>query len=101
MSVTLLCVLTALTAARVTRLLVADAFPPLLAARTWVVTHWGDESWQAYLAHCPWCTGVYVSGLLVAAVCAVYGLPAPLLVWGTAAFVSGYLVAAEPGNADG
>jgi hypothetical protein len=97
MSATLLIVLTALTAARLTRLLVADAFPPLLAARTRVVDRWGDESWQAYLAHCPWCTGVYVAGLLTWAVTAIYGLPAPLLVWGASAFVAGYLPATEPG----
>lgn len=44
---------------RVTRLLVEDR----LAAgwRRWVVRRFGEDSLPAYLAHCPWCTSIYVA----------------------------------------
>jgi hypothetical protein len=96
MSVTLLVVLTVLTAARLTRLVVADSFPPLAVARMRVVERWGQESWQAYLVHCPWCMGVWLAAAVVAAVTAWYGLPAPVLVWAAAAWGSGFLAAIEP-----
>lgn len=84
-------VLVCLAAYRVTRLLTTDAFPPLARARDAVEERWGDESWQAYLAHCPWCVSVYVAGALVAASVLLLddGLPHPLLVWPTASAVAG------------
>lgn len=48
-----------LTVARVTRLLVDDQLAN--SYRLWVVKRWGDLSWQSYLAHCPWCTSVWVA----------------------------------------
>jgi len=77
---------------RLTRLLVADSFPPVQLLRDSVIARYKPGSWQAYLAACPWCLAVWVSGALTAAVTAWYGLPAPLLVWPTAAWVAGYLV---------
>lgn len=52
--------------ARITRLIVADEFPPSIAARVWWdrVTH--DGSWSK-LAHCPWCAAPYVAGVDLAA----------------------------------
>ena len=81
-----------LTSYRVTRLLVKDSFPPLEVQRTRVESRWGVDSWQAYLARCPWCMGVYVSGALTLATHhAVGGLPVPWLVWGAAAAAVGLL----------
>lgn len=91
----LLLVMLALTAARVTRLVVADAFPPAEGGRDWVRRRFGEDSWQDYLVNCPWCIGVWVAGALTAATTAWYGLPAPLLMWGSAAMVAGFLVAIE------
>jgi hypothetical protein len=78
---------------RLTRLIVADSFPLIMAARDTVIARYKPGSWQAYLANCPWCMAVWVAGILTASVTAWYGLPAPLLVWPTAAWVGGYLVA--------
>lgn len=97
MSVVLLLVLLAVTSARVTRLLVADAFPPIARARSWVAAR-GD--WQDYLMSCPWCMGVWVAGALTAVTTAWYGLPAPVLVWGMCAHVAGLINILEPHDAD-
>lgn len=92
MNVVLLLVLLVLASARVTRLLVADSFPPIEVARSWFGAR-GD--WQDYLSKCPWCCAVWVSGALTLAVTAHYGLPAPLLVWPACAHLSALLVWAE------
>lgn len=60
MSVLILSVLIAtLAVARITRLLVEDKLA--VGYRQWVVKRWGADSWQAYLAHCPWCTSTWVA----------------------------------------
>ena len=84
-------VLVCLATYRVTRLLTADSFPPLARARDAVEDRWGDESWQAYLAHCPWCVSVYVAGVLTALAALLLddGIQAPLLVWPTASAFTG------------
>lgn len=94
-NVVVLIVLLCGAATRLTRLLVADRFPPVAAARDAVIAWAKPGSWQAYLAACPWCLGVWVAGALTAAVTAWYGLPAPLLVWPTVAWVAGFLVNVE------
>lgn len=52
-----------LSAGRITRLLVADEWPPSI----WVRIKWDtltkDGKW-ALLFHCPWCMGPYVAGAL-------------------------------------
>jgi hypothetical protein len=48
-----------LAVARITRLLVEDQL--LVTYRQWVVRSWGETSMAAYLAHCPWCTSIWVS----------------------------------------
>lgn len=50
---------------RLTRLVTADAFPPLRMLREGVANRWGDGSWQAYLSECAWCASVYLAGLVV------------------------------------
>lgn len=89
-----------LAAARITRLIVADSFPPIENARQRVRRRWGEVGWQWYLATCPWCMGVWVSGAVTAVVTAWYGLPFPLLVWGAAAWAAGFLTAIEPHDPD-
>jgi len=44
---------------RITRLLVEDRL--LLGYRRWAVNKWGNDSLPAYLAHCPWCTSIWVA----------------------------------------
>lgn len=62
----LILVLTTLAAARVTRVIVVDKIgEPLRSA----VVRWrGESSALAYLVHCPWCMGLWVSAAAVAAV---------------------------------
>lgn len=35
--------------------------------RRWVINRFGDQSKPAYLAHCPWCTSVWVAALIMPA----------------------------------
>lgn len=91
----------ALTSYRLTRLLVVDEFPPIKTQRV-RLAQWGrtgPDHWLTYLSRCPWCAGVWVSGLLTLATwLAVDTLPVPFLQWGAAAAVTGFLSAAEPGS---
>jgi len=48
-----------LAVARITRLLVEDQL--MVKYRQWVVRKWGETSMVAYLAHCPWCTSIWVA----------------------------------------
>ena len=56
-------------AARITRLIVNDSFPPIV----WLRMKWDDAtakdgkegSWTL-LAHCPWCAAPYVSAIILA-----------------------------------
>lgn len=50
---------------RLTRLLVADEFPPIAAVREWVIER-SDGGPLSYLVTCPYCMGVWV-GLGIAA----------------------------------
>jgi hypothetical protein len=92
-------VIMALTAYRVTRLLVVDNFPPILWLRTKLT---GDEDegvrpaawvpwWLEYLAGCYWCVSVWVSGVITLVVTLTSGLPHPLLVWGGVAALAPWL----------
>ena len=49
----------ALTVARITRFLVDDQLT--IGYRRWILRKWGDDSWQAYLSTCPWCTSMWVA----------------------------------------
>lgn len=48
-----------LAVARIVRLVVDDAITE--PVRSWVVNKWGSESKLAYLVHCTWCVGIWVS----------------------------------------
>lgn len=52
-----------LAVARLTRLLVDDELTSKY--RLWVIKRWGETSLQSYLAHCPWCTSVWIAALLM------------------------------------
>jgi Protein of unknown function (DUF1360). len=53
----------ALAVARVTRFLTDDFLAE--GYRRWMVNYYGDQSKMAYLAHCPWCTSVWVAALVM------------------------------------
>ncbi|MCD2263662.1 DUF1360 domain-containing protein [Dietzia aurantiaca] len=58
--------LVTLASARVTRVIVSDKIGEPLRAR---IVRWrGETSMLTYLVHCSWCTGLWVSAALVAAV---------------------------------
>lgn len=47
-----------LAVARITRLLVEDEL--LVGYRRWVIRNFGEDGKMSYLAHCPWCTSIWV-----------------------------------------
>lgn len=106
MSLWLLFVLMALATARLTRVVVKDDFPPAYWLRSKIVyarppivqrtkaptqdrKRWVNDPsqdklefwWLGALCSCAWCASAYVSGGIVFAVCALHGLPLPLLIW--------------------
>jgi Protein of unknown function (DUF1360) len=52
-------VVAALAVARVTRLLTEDRLT--VGYRRWVVKKTGEQSLASYLAHCQWCTSIWVA----------------------------------------
>lgn len=52
-------------AARLTRLVVADTFPPSVAFRIWFEKVTKDGGWSK-LVSCPWCAAPYISGIVLA-----------------------------------
>lgn len=101
MNLWLLLVLMIFASFRLTVLVVFDTFPPIQWARTkiqharpFVLRHQDVHQdgriypgeiqeywWLGELVGCAWCASAYVSGAVVAITWAVYGMPAPLLVW--------------------
>ena len=77
-----------LAVARVTRLLVEDQLTNRY--RLWVVKRWGEASWQSYLAHCPWCTSIWIGAAIMPVavllpniwVVAAFSIPAASMVTG-------------------
>ena len=59
------CVVGVLSAARVTRLVTQDDFPPSVRLRILWDTVTGDGSWSK-LAHCHWCFSPYASAVVLA-----------------------------------
>lgn len=53
-------------AARITRLVTSDVFPPVAAARNKIEERYGDQHPAAYLVQCNWCTGFWVSAVVTA-----------------------------------
>lgn len=95
MSPALLVLLVCLTAYRATRLVVADEWPPTAWLRGWVIGRTGEESAWSYLVHCPWCSGLWISGVVVLATALTVGIAVPLLVWGAAGSACGLFVRLE------
>lgn len=99
----LLLFVTALAAARVTRLITTDKISE--PVREWIVGKLGPAHAISYLVYCRWCTGIYASA--VASVCVWWGaglrhllpvsgwfaVPALALAF---SYVIGLLVRAEP-----
>jgi hypothetical protein len=94
---TLLVVLVLLATYRITRLLVADEFPPIRAPREWISDRWPNSS-VAYLVNCPWCTGAYVAAGIVAGVdwWTDHPVLTPALLIAAASGVAGLIAAVEP-----
>lgn len=89
----MLVLLVCLATYRVTRLITADAFPPMAAMRDAVADRFGGDSWQAYLAECPWCVSVYVAGAITLTTALLVDLPYPFLVWPAASAATGLITA--------
>jgi hypothetical protein len=84
-----------LAAYRVTRLLVADQFPPVEVQRERIAQRYGEEHWITYLSRCPWCAGVYVSAVTVGVTDLATSVPLPLLAIPAVAAVVGLLSAVD------
>lgn len=92
-------ILLALTSYRLTRLLVVDKFPPILAVRERLTGNdeYGVEKWPwvpfwlEYLAGCYWCVSVWVSGAVTLLAALTLDVPYPLLIWGGCAAVAPWL----------
>lgn len=56
-------VVATLAVARITYFLTEDYLSN--GYRRWIVNRFGDQSKPAYLAHCPWCTSVWVAALIM------------------------------------
>lgn len=52
-------VVAAIAVARITRFLVDDRLSD--GYRRWIVKRWGEDSKISYLAHCPWCTSIWIA----------------------------------------
>ncbi len=74
----LLVTLATLAVFRLTRLIVADVFPPIRWARERLER--GPE-WLADLVSCHWCASAYVSAGVVALLWLAPGVAAPVLTW--------------------
>lgn len=79
-------------AARITRLLTEDTFPPTVALRTWYMSKVSEE-WGK-LAICPWCLGPWIVALDGLAAISTDLHPAWYVanVWFAAAYVASWLV---------
>lgn len=51
---------------RLTRLVTVDDFPPVQRARDALLRRFGKDGVIGSLVTCPWCAGVWLSGLVVA-----------------------------------
>lgn len=56
-------VVAAFAVARVTYFLTEDLLSN--GYRRWVINRFGDQSKLAYLAHCPWCTSIWVAVVMM------------------------------------
>jgi uncharacterized membrane protein len=89
---------------RVTRLIVADTFPPIEWLRAKITGKLEDEHWLVYLfgnrskTGCPWCMSIYVAGLGVLALGLLthwFTWPIWVMIWLAASSVTGFLAKYE------
>jgi len=71
-------------AARLTRLVSMDVFPPARKFREWTVNQFGEDHWIPELVFCPWCIGFWISATVGASAwmwgdTAAWQIPASLL----------------------
>lgn len=81
----------ALTAARLTRLVVADDWPPSEWLRNKVADRTGEDSSWTTLVTCPWCWGVWTTAALFLTDHYLWNIPTWLLAMGAAMEIVGYL----------
>lgn len=88
----------ALAVYRLTRLIVADAWPPTQWARERIERRTGPDSGWSYFANCPWCLSMYVSGVAVLGLDLLtdYRVPVPGLLWLALSAACGWLSNGEP-----
>lgn len=88
----------ALACYRLTRLIVADSWPPTEWLRARVERRTGPESGWSYFVNCPWCMSMYVAGGVVAGLdwLTDVDVPVPGLLWLCMSAITGWLTAAEP-----
>lgn len=79
--------------ARLTRLLVEDRIT--VGYRRRVVKKYGKESLQAYFVHCPWCTSMWISPLIVPVILFPYPWVIALAAIPAASYVAGFLASKE------
>lgn len=92
-------VLATLAVARVTRFLTEDRLT--LGYRRWMVGKWGEDSLPAYLAHCPWCTSLWVAAPVMVVTVLTFTTHLPLwqrlvlilLSWPAASMASAWVLA--------
>lgn len=94
---------------RLTRFVIADAFPPVAVPRDallnwwapdveWIKTHDGVAHWGQtgralrYLFECPWCMSIWVGAVVVWVTTLFTSVPLPVLVWLTASSVTALLM---------
>ena len=82
-------VLSVLTVARLTRLIVADQITGRI--RRWVVTRWGETSKPSYFIHCPWCMSIWLSPIAGVAVLFPNKWVIAALALGAASYLTGLL----------
>lgn len=74
---------------RITRLIVNDTITEFIRVKI------PFERWYGELIRCPWCTGVWVAGILTGLTCLFTSVPLPLLVWAAVAGGQGLLASWE------
>jgi len=92
-------ILVVLVTYRVTRLICADAFPPIAIPREWVLRKLGDDHFFSYLVTCMWCASMYVATGVVALFDRYMSVPMPVAQVFAASALTGFLAMHEPDDA--
>lgn len=78
------------TSFRITRLVIADTFPPIARFRDWIISK-VDRDWFESLMDCGWCAGSYISVAVVAIAWFFIPLHYPALYFFSVAALTGIL----------